>query len=168
MLFALGAGCGGESTDSSPTWCIGDEDSPGGCSKTWQVLEGCPATLSTGDVVELAVFEGGCPDDATLLGGDTATAVLRLTVPFGEPLPKVSGLEKKLYGFAALGRSGSCIVKAFGCTTAHLAEIQGIRTAICDWGDPTGGGCLCVPPAGGGCPPSETCSAGRCSGATAE
>ena len=161
---------GGGTGGSGSGLCVGDERAAAGCAVSWELVDPCPSSGPSpipNATIELAVFADGCPNDEELRSGGTASAIYRETFSPIEPFAAVTGLEKKSYGFAFLARSLDCVVVAFGCTTADLAQISAIKTAVCDWapnaGDPI---CTCHPASGGGCPLPETCSAGSCSGAT--
>jgi hypothetical protein len=162
--LACTIGCGGD--DPGTHFCVGDKTDSQDCTVTWELVDAC-STIATFASVELAVFEQACPDDATLRSGDTSSATVRASFPPGSSFAGIDGLGTTAYGFAFVARDQTCAVRAFGCTPANLAVNTTIRTAVCDWtakdvnGVPS---CACTSLTGGGCPTTESCSAGNCQG----
>lgn len=152
-------GCSGSSS-SSGSACVGDSRASSGCDTKQVVLDPCnfiPSATS----LDAAVFDGGCPPDATLAAGDLSQALQEQTVAPDKPLAPEKNLGSKKYGFVLLLRDQACHVIGFGCTEADLSTIREIRIAIRNWTAPNQTD-LCTPATGGSCTAPATCNAGVC------
>lgn len=131
-------------------------------SVTLVLLDPCAARgysfRSSAAYAELAVFKNGCPEQQTLVDGDTSGAVFDTVSPADGDLPAVGDLKKGKYGFAVVMRDANCGVTGFGCTEADLNTIRQVRIQVQAWGSSD----VCSPLKGVGCQAPATCVEGRC------
>ncbi len=155
----LAAGCSSDKdSGTGGGLCVNDSREPASCTAQWVLLDPCDV-VAQGAYVEAAVFDGACPDDATLSQGDTSAALERQYVIPSLAFQPVDGLAAKSYGFALLVRDDQCRVQVWGCTEADLANIKEIRTAVRAWSEQD----QCTPAPAGACPAASTCAGGLCS-----
>jgi len=145
MSIGLAIGCSND--DPGTHFCVGDKRDSQNCTVTWELVDPCGMVPSFSSV-EIALFDGGCPDVVTLRNGDTSTAVVHGSFEPNTPFAAIEGVDTVMYGFAFVARDDQCIVRAYGCTGAHLGDITTIRTGVCDWSAQDENGvssCACKP-----------------------